>query len=101
MNRIVLATLCIGVVGVAQPVWHASAQAPGSTPPNTFRRPTTSTAPKAPTEVRSDRTVTFRLLAPDAMHFDLQLEPGSRQRVHRDSSGVVTYVGGFTPDGRA
>jgi enterochelin esterase family protein len=49
--------------------------------------------------VRSDRTVTFRLLAPDAMHVDLQMEPGSRQPMTKGADGIwMLTVGPFTPE---
>jgi enterochelin esterase family protein len=75
------------------------AQAAGSTPQSTFQLPVSSTAPRAPTEVHRDRTVTFRLLAPDATHVEVQVEPGSRQPMTKGADGIWTLTAGpFTPE---
>jgi len=100
MNRMIVAAVGVGLAfAVANPGLNLLAQTSGSTPQNTFRLPASSTAPKAPTEVRPDRTVTFRLLAPDAMQVDLLLDPGSRQPMTKSADGVWTLtVGPLTPE---
>jgi enterochelin esterase family protein len=99
MNRIIAAPAAAGLLAVVQLVSHLSAQTPSSLPPNTFQRLTTSTAPKAPTEVHPDGTVTFRLIAPDAMRVDVAMEPGSRHPMTKGSDGIWTLTAGpFTPE---
>lgn len=65
-----------------------SGQSQAKRPPNTYRSVASDTAPAAPSQVNADRTITFRLSAPNATRVDLFLYENQQVAMVKGSDGV-------------
>jgi hypothetical protein len=70
-----IARIVVLLCAAALPTVLAAQDSQRSRPPNTYHAPKTSSRPRVPfPDMHPDRTVTFRITAPDAREVALRLE---------------------------